>query len=391
MFQTYEVTARPDEGPPRVAKLRDWMAAQGLDAFIVPRADMYQGEYVAPSDARLAWISGFTGSAGFAVITTDRAALFLDGRYTVQGRAQTDADTFEIVNWPATTLSAWLPTALADGATVGLDPWLHTVKEVDALRKLDTLQIIDSANGVDAIWTDRPAPPSAPMSAYPAALAGRDHTAKRTEIAAALVAGDVDAFLTTQPDAVAWLLNIRGADIERTPIAQAFALIHKDTHVDLICDPAKAAPVTAHLGPDIRVVPPEDAPALLARTPGTVGYDAATCPAALPDLMVRAKAMDDPIALPKACKSEAEIAATKTAHLRDAAAMCRFLRWLDEVPAGTTEIDVAKALEGFRRDSNALLDISFESIVGSGPNGAIVHYRVNEETNRALDQDSVLL
>lgn len=392
MFQTFEVTARPAEGPPRVAALRDWMTSRRLDGFLVPRADAWQGENVAPCDERLAWLTGFTGSAGFAVILRDRAAVFTDGRYRLQLRAQADAATFEAVDWPATSLAAWLPGALPDGGRVGFDPMLHTVRERESLAGLPGIEMVQVENGVDAIRRDRPARPAAPMRAWPEALAGRSAADKRAEIARAIGAAGAGAFVTNQPDAVAWLLNVRGADIARTPVAQAFAVIHADATVDLIVEPAKAAPVAGHLGTQVRVHAPDRLLPLLRGLDGPVGFDPAACPVALAEALREGRAMTDPIALPKARKSDAEIAATTEAHLRDGAAMARFLRWLDEErPEDTRETGVVRALEGFRRDTNRLLDISFETIAGAGPNGAIVHYRVNAETDRALDRDGLLL
>ncbi|KIT18012.1 aminopeptidase P family protein [Jannaschia aquimarina] len=389
MFQRFDVTTRPDAAAPRVARLREWMEREGLDAFLVPRADRFQGEYVAPSDERLAWISGFTGSAGFAAILRERAAIFTDGRYTLQVAAQTDPATFETVSWPATKLADWLTEAMPNGGRVGFDPWLHTVTEIEGLSKTDGLEAVECDNGVDAIWTDRPPAPAEPMVVYPRELAGRAHSEKRAEIAEKL--DGADAFLTTQPDAVCWLLNIRGADIPRTPVAHAMALLHSDATVDLICHPGQAETVADHLGPDVRVVAPDRLADLLSDL-GPTGIDPATCPQAIHTLLQDPVRMDDPIALPKARKSPAEIAATREAHLRDATAMVRFLRWIDEErPHDATEIDVVTALEGFRRATNMLRDISFETIAGAGPNGAIVHYRVTTETNRPLGQDTLLL
>ncbi|SFI50248.1 aminopeptidase P family protein [Jannaschia pohangensis] len=392
MFQSFDVSARPDAAAPRVARLRAWMAGEALDAYLVPRADAHQGEYVAPCDERLAYISGFTGSAGFAVILAARAAVFTDGRYKLQVRTQTDPQMFETVNWPSTGLADWLPGALPDGGRVGFDPMLHTERDLAPLRKLTGIELVPVANGVDAIWDDRPPPPVAPMFAYPDDLAGRSAADKRAEIARALTAEGVDSFVTSQPEAIAWLLNIRGNDIPRTPVAQAFAVIHADGQVDLICDPAKAAPVAGHLGAGVRILPTEVLIDHMAGLSGKVGYDEATCAVALVQALGEGVAITNPIALPQARKSAAEIAATREAHLRDGAAMVRFLRWLDrDRTPETTEIDVVRALEGFRRDTNALREISFETISGSGPNGAIVHYRVNTETNRTLDTDTVLL
>lgn len=392
MFQSFDVTARPDAAAPRVARLRNWMAEQDLDAFLIPRADAHQGEYVAPCDDRMAWISGFTGSAGFVVVLRDRAAVFTDGRYTVQVKAQTDPGVFETVNWPATGLADWLPGALPNGGRVGFDPMLHPVKQVEALRSLDGFDFVASENGVDAIWDERPPRPDAAMRPYPEHLAGTSAETKRRDVASALAGLGVEAYVTNLPEAVAWLLNIRGGDIARTPVPQCFAVLHADATVDLICDPTKAAPVAGHLGDAVRVTPPEDMAALLSGLRGRVGFDAGTCPVGLAQLLTDGLPVDDPFALPRALKTAAEIAATTEAHLRDGAAMVRFLRWLDEDRAtDTTEIDVVQALEGFRRETNHLRDISFETIAGSGPNGAIVHYRVNEETNRTLDTDSVIL
>lgn len=392
MFQTFDVTARPEAAAPRVARLRAWMDAQNLNAFLIPRADAHQGEYVAPCDDRMSWISGFTGSAGFVVVLRDRAAVFTDGRYTVQVKAQTDPGVFETVNWPATGLADWLPGALPAGGRVGFDPMLHSVKQMEALAKLSGVDFVASDNGVDAVWDDRPPRPDTPMRPYPERLAGTSAEAKRREVADTLAGRGVRAFVTNLPEAVAWLLNIRGGDIARTPVPQCFAVLHADASVDLICAPGKAAPVADHLGPDVRVTAPGDMAALLSAIDAPVGYDADTCPIALAQMLGDGRAVTDPFALPRALKTDAEIAATTEAHLRDGAAMVRFLRWLDEDRApDTTEIDVVQALEGFRRETNLLRDISFETIAGSGPNGAIVHYRVNQQTNRTLDTDSVIL
>ena len=388
-FQSFDVASRPELAAPRVAALRARMAERGLDAYLVPRADAHQSEYVPPSDARLAWLTGFTGSAGFAVITADRAALFTDGRYTVQVRAQSDGALFDYVDWPATKLAAWLAEHLPEGGRVGFDPWLHTIREVEALGAFD---LAPGDNLVDAIWDDRPPRPAAPVEPYPKDLAGKGDETKRAGIAAAVREAGARAAVLTQPDAICWLLNVRGGDVARTPLVLAHAILHDDGRVDLFSDPAKFA----GLDPDPAVTVRDwdaFAPALAALA-GPVLLDPATAPQAVADALGDAETIHDrdPTALPKARKTEAELAATREAHLRDGAAMARFLRWLDEArPAGATEIDVVVALEGFRRETNALRDVAFETIAGSGPNGAIVHYRVDEATNRALDRDGVLL
>ncbi|WP_226779228.1 aminopeptidase P family protein [Oceaniglobus trochenteri] len=401
MFQTFEVSTSPEQGPGRLALVRAAMADAGLDAFLVPRADAHQGEYVAPRDARLAWLTGFTGSAGFCAVLADEAGVFIDGRYRVQVRSQV-ADVFTPVNWPTTTLGPWLAQRLPEGAQVGFDPWLHTAGEIETLRAAAPgLAFLPTDNLVDAVWQDQPAPPSGPAEAWPEALAGRSATEKCGDMADELRAAGQRACVLTLPDSICWLLNIRGSDIERNPVVHAFAILHDDGRVDLFCDPAKLNALARHLGDGVAVHPAGGLDDALAALTGPVRVDKATAPFAVPARLEGAGVElcfdADPCILAKARKSDAEIAGTRAAHLRDGAAMCRFLAWLDtaadRVTAGetVTEIDVVRALEGFRRDINQLRDISFETIAGSGPNGAIVHYRVNEDSNRALAPDELLL
>ena len=396
MFQTFDATTRPEDGPPRIAALREAMATAGVDAVLVPRADAHQGEYVADADARLAWLTGFTGSAGQAAVTAERAALFVDGRYTQQAPAQVPTDLVEVHQIPKAKLSRWLADALPEGATVAYDPWLHTVGEVGRLEKAlaPKIALVPRDNLIDGIRTDRPARPAAPIAVYPDDLAGESHAAKRARLAEDLrAAGDHHAVLTL-PDSICWLLNIRGGDIPRIPIVHAFAILHPDASVDLFTDAPADDAVRAHLGEAVTLHPyGAVADHLSAMTGAAIRLDPDSAPKALAlaagDAMVEGP---DPCVLPKARKSEAELAATRAAHRRDAVAMVEFLAWLDATaPGDLTEIDVVRALEGFRRQSNALRDISFETIAGAGPNGAIVHYRVNTRTNRALAPGELLL
>ncbi|ETX28233.1 aminopeptidase P family protein [Roseivivax isoporae] len=393
-FQTFEITARPEQGPPRLARLRAEMARAGLDGFLVPRADMYQGEYVAPRDDRLAWLTGFTGSAGHCVALADRAGVFVDGRYRVQVRAQVASD-FTPVDWPETSLGSWIAAALPEGGQVGFDPWLVTV---EGLRRLEEsaapVRFARTDNLVDRIWEDQPAPPMGALSAQPADLAGRDHGQKIAEMADAL--GDAAACVLTQPDSIAWLLNVRGSDIPRNPVPHALAVLHADARVTLFVAPGKLAGLGEHLGPGIAVAAPEDFAPALAALAGPVRIDPATCPVAVADILAGAGAdlreAPDPCLLPKARKTEAEIAGARDAHLRDGAAMVRFLAWLDAQPPGSlTEIDVVTRLEAERRRTNALRDISFDTIAGTGPHGAVVHYRVTRETNARIEEGHLLL
>lgn len=401
MFQNFDDTADRSRGPERLAALRRQMAAEGLDGFLVPRADAHQGEYVAPHDERLAWLTGFTGSAGFCVALADRAAVFIDGRYKVQVKDQVDPGSFTPVAWPETRLHDWLRKALPEGGVVGFDPWLHTFEQIDALVKgLDgsSIALAETTNLVDRIWETQPAPPAGRITPHPETLAGEPAHRKRTRIAGTLVDDGHSAAVLTLPDSIAWLLNIRGADVPRTPIPHAFAILHDDARVTLFVAPEKCDDeLRAHLGPSVTLRPPEAfGPALRSLT-GTVRVDSATAPywvtAELNEADIAFEWGDDPCILPKACKTEAEIAGTTEAHLRDGAAVVEFLAWLDAtLPHGRlTEIDVVTELELSRRATDRLRDISFDTIAGSGPNGAIVHYRVTRRTNREISNGDLLL
>ena len=394
MFQMFEAQSSPTQGPPRLAALRSAMAQRGFDAFLVPRADAHQGEYVAPRDARLEWLTGFSGSAGFCAVLADVAGVFIDGRYRVQVRAQV-ADVYTPVHWPETQLADWLKDQLPKGGTLAYDPWLHTVSEIAGLRdSLTGFELIATDNLVDAIWDDQPAPPDAAFTAHALEHAGETHDAKRARLAAKL---DESAAVLTLPDSIAWLLNIRGTDIARNPVPQAFAILHDSGKVDLFAGAGKADDIRDHLGPDVSVHDIGNFVAALMQLQGKVLIDKRSCPDRVATVL-RAAGCDvvtgqDPCILPKARKNSTEIAGAKAAHARDAVAMVRFLAWLDAAApkGGLTEIDVVKALEGFRMQTNALRDISFETICGAGPHGAIVHYRVSEETNRPVNQGELLL
>ncbi|MBD3678984.1 MAG: aminopeptidase P family protein [Rhodobacteraceae bacterium] len=396
MFQSFTVSSRPEQGPPRLEALRAEMAKEELDGFLVPRADAHQGEYVADCDARLEWLTGFTGSAGFCAVLADRAGVFVDGRYRVQVKEQVDTGAFTPVNWPEVKLGPWLAEALPDGGRVGFDPWLHTAGEIETLRTaVAGIEVVPCPNLVDRVWTDRPGRPAAPVVKHPTELAGKGDETKRAEIAQLLVEAGQAAVVLTLPDSLCWLLNIRGADIPRIPVVQAFAILRADGRMEIFSDPAKFEGLGPD--PDIEVLAWEAFPARLAALDGPVRVDKATAPLAVSRILeesgVEVAWGQDPCLLPKARKTKAEIAGAAAAHLRDGAAMVEFLAWLDaEAPrGGLTEIEVVKKLEEFRRATNALRDISFETICGAGPNGAIVHYRVTEESNRPVRPGEVLL
>jgi Xaa-Pro aminopeptidase len=401
MFQSFESHASPDQGPPRLQALREKLGAMGLQGFIVPRADVHQGEYVAARDERLQWLTGFTGSAGFCIVLPDVAGVFIDGRYRTQVKAQVAPGSFTPVPWPEVKPGDWVKEKLAAGV-VGFDPWLHTAEEVERLQKaLEGTGVTISAvseNPVDAIWSGQPAAPVGKAFVHPEDLAGESHAAKRARLAEGLRKAGQTAAVVTLPDSLCWLLNLRGADVPKNPVLHGFVVLHADGRAEVFVDPAKLDDaVRAHLGGEVLVHPVEGFAAALRGLKGPVRVDKATAPLAVSDILrsagVEVAWGDDPCRLPKACKNSAEIAATREAHLRDGAAMVEFLYWLDETlpQGGQTEISVVQALEGFRRATNALHDISFDTICGAGPNGAIMHYRVTEETNRPVRQDELLL
>lgn len=400
MFQKFEVTSTPDTGPARLTALRAEITKHGLDGFLVPRADRFQGEYVAPCDDRLAWLTSFTGSAGFACILAEEAGIFIDGRYRLQVRDQV-ADVYTPVHWPEVELSDWLAERATTIDEIAFDPWLHTVAQIKALTKAlakTGITLRPSDNLIDRIWQDRPPPPAASFSNHPVDLAGESSVSKLERLAETLRDSGQRAAFIAAPDSVAWLLNLRGADIPRNPVPHAMALLKDSGDVILFCDPDQAEGI--ELDDGVTVVAEDQMQATLSAIDLPVRIDADRTPYAIKQILIAAQSDpaqiiydQDPCVLPKAQKNAVEIAGAREAHLRDGAAMARFLAWLDrEAPTGhLSEIDVVKALETFRRDTNALLDISFETISGSGPNGAIVHYRVSETSNRAVKSGELLL
>ena len=400
MFQTFDSAANPDQGPARLAALRVAMAADGLAGFMVPRADAHQGEYVAARDERLQWLTGFTGSAGFAVVLTHVAGVFIDGRYRTQVKGQVDLGHFTPVPWPEVKPADWLKEALSEGV-IGFDPWLHTAGEIEAIEaglEGSGLSLRPVGNLVDRIWADQPAAPLGLAFVHPDALAGESAEAKRERLASGLREAGQTAAVITLPDSICWLLNIRGADVPRNPILHGFAILHDDARVSLFVEAAKISDaVRAHLGAHVTLRPVQALVPALRTLQGPVRVDRTTAPLAikleLDEGAIEVAWGDDPCRLPKACKNAGEINGMREAHLRDGAAMVEFLCWLDaQLPqGGLTEIDVVKALEGFRRATNTLHDISFDTICGAGPNGAIMHYRVTHDSNRRIEQNSLLL
>lgn len=404
-FQTFE---DPEGGvalTARLATLRAELARQKLTGFVVPRADAQQNEYVAPSEERLAWLTGFTGSAGSAIVLQHHAAVFVDGRYTLQAATQVDAKAWSIEPLVDPSPESWLAKHLAAGDRLGFDPWLHTSAAAERLAatcsKVGAELIAIEHNPIDAIWHERPTPPLGPVTIHAATFAGESAADKLERIRVEIARLGVDAVVLSDSHAVAWTFNIRGADVSHTPLPLSYALVAKEGRPTIFIDPRKLSnSVRDHLEQHADV---ETADALtekltaLAQRGATIGVDGATAADALSRLITTAggKAVrgSDPVSLLKAVKNSVEIAGTRTAHQRDAVALVRFLAWIDrEAPHGKlTEIDTVEALETFRRETGALKDVSFPTIAGTGPNGAIVHYRVTRKSNRRIAPGDLLL
>ena len=386
----------------RLSQLRAELARRGVDGFLVPRTDEYQGEYVPASAQRLAWLTGFTGSAGLAIALKEKAAIFVDGRYTLQATAEVDGRFFEHRHISDQPAGPWIEGNLKPGESLAYDPRLHTLGEVGRYRAAaekagGRLVPLDS-NAVDAVWIDRPAPPTAPVVPQDIRFAGESAVAKRARIAAGLAELGADAAVLTAPDSIAWLLNIRGGDVPHTPLPLSFAVLHRDESVDLFIDRRKLTPeLPAHLGNAVRVADPDGFGVFLehlAAEKKRVLADPALSAAWVFDRLGEAAIhAADPCQLPKSCKNATELDGTREAHRRDGAALTSFLAWLAREVGSRKlrEIDVSDRLAAFRRPGTNFRDLSFPTISGAGPNGAIVHYHASKATERMLEPGSFYL
>jgi Xaa-Pro aminopeptidase len=383
----------------RLTALRGELAGRGLAGFIVPRADEHLGEYVPAAAERLAWLTGFTGSAGLAVVLAARAAVFTDGRYVLQLAAQTDASLWERRHITEEPPQTWLAANAPLGARIGYDPLLIAEEGLARFTEAGLTMVATGENPIDAVWTDRPAPPLAPARPHMLRYAGKPAAEKREEIAAILRTAKQDAAVISDPGSIAWLLNIRGQDVPFTPFALGFALAHADGRCELFMDAAKLPAETREwLGNGVAVAGRNALPGALAGLTGKrVRVDPAGSPVWFAQALRKAGATvaagPDPCLLPKACKNETERQGARAAHARDAVAICRFLRWLDKVgPTGAaTEISAAEKLLALRGELEDFRGESFPAISGAGEHGAIIHYRVTEASNRALHPNEVYL
>src|SRR5262245_24547288 len=402
-FQTFDDSSERTQSAARVAELRAEVKRRGLDGFVVPRADRQQNEYLPASEERLAWLTGFTGSAGTAVILNDRAALFVDGRYTVQANTQVDSKVFSIEHLVEYPPEQWLEQNLKKNARLGYDPWLHTSEQAERLRKAcagaGAELVATDGNPIDALWRDRPAPPAGAVTLREIKLAGETAPDKLKRVRAELKKLRSDALLVSDPQNVAWVFNIRGADVTHTPLALAFAMIPQEGRPALYVETAKLTNAVRNALEEFTDVrgPDDLARDLDKFKDQIVRLDQASASDAFTRMVIdhggKPQRGADPIASLKATKNHAEIVGSRAAHKRDGAAMARFLAWFDkEVSSGKlTEIDAVAALESFRRDTGALKDISFPTIAGAGPNGAIVHYRVTRASNRRIAWNELFL
>jgi Xaa-Pro aminopeptidase len=404
-FQTFE---EPESGVALTARLglfREELARRKLTGFVVPRADQQQNEYVAPSEERLAWLTGFTGSAGLAIVLTREAAVFVDGRYTLQAGKQVDRKAWQVEPLVEPPPEHWLAKHLAAGDRLGFDPWLHTSSAAERLAaacaKAGAELIPVESNPIDSIWHERPQPPLGPVSVHGTQFSGEVEAEKLKRIRLEINKLGVDALVLSDSHAVAWTFNIRGADVSHTPLPLSYALVPREGRPTIFIDHRKLSNSSRdHLEQSGDVVEPDALTAKLtelAKGGAAIALDNATAADALSRLITGAGGKpvrgSDPVSLLKAVKNITEIEGTRTAHQRDAVALTRFLAWVDrEAPSGgLTEIDTVEALETFRRQTCALKDVSFPTIAGTGPNGAIVHYRVTRKSNRRISPGDLLL
>ena len=400
MFQDFTDSSNPQQAVAHIAQLRDSLRAAQLDGFIIPREDEYQGEYVPACNERLKWATGFGGSAGLAIILEKEAALFVDGRYTLQAGSQIDTSVIEVVHSAEQRPSDWLKQRQLTDAKIAIDPRLHSLSAFRnfkaAVSQVGGSLVELATNPIDSLWQNRPAHPLGEISVQPADLAGTLIADKVRDLRGKLEAAGADRLIIAQPENIAWLLNIRGQDVPHTPFALSYAILHQSGEILWYIDSARLNDtVKAHIADVVTVVPPDNLETdLRSMAADAMMFDPTTTPAWFASVLAgKLIEVDDPIALPKARKNKAEIEGAEAAHLLDGVALCKFLYWISRTSPeqNISEIDAVQKLEAFRAASGQLLDISFDTIAGSGPHGAIVHYRVTETSNRHLQAGDLFL
>ena len=389
----------------RVHALRIKLSREGLTGFIIPHSDEFQNEYLPACAERLAWLTGFSGSAGTAVVLQDRAAIFVDGRYVLQVRNQVDLDVFSPQYLSEVSLSEWLISVLKFGDVLGYDPWLHTPQDLKPIREvcksLNVGLIPCPKNPLDCIWTDRPPAPAALVVPHIIQYAGQSSEEKRRDLAGKLKDVHADMALLAAPDSIAWLFNIRGGDVSHTPLVLSFACLQNDESAILFIDHKKVSPeLRKHLGPLVSISPLAEFASIL-KDIGKNGVRVLCDPKRTASWIVETLIAEgaevvngeDPCVLPKACKNSIEIEGIREAHKRDGAAVCEFLAWLGQefLSGYVTEIDAQNYLDWCRQQQALWKDQSFPTISAVGPNGAIVHYRSTEQSNRLISPDSLYL
>ena len=387
----------------RLARVRAALKALGLDGFVVPISDEHMSEYVGNYAQRMAWLTGFGGSAGTAAVLPTKAAVFVDGRYTVQVRDQVDGSLFDYVGVPQSSIAEWLGSHVSAGQKIGFDPWLHGIDWARSLGRALTAKGVQlvavDKNPLDAAWDDQPEPSAAPVAVHDVALAGQSAVEKREVIADWLKANGLDTTVMTALDSIAWTFNIRGTDVSHTPVGLAFAMLHSDATADLFIAPEKVTDaVRAHLGNSVRIHDRDAFEAALADCKDKkVAVDPDRAVAAIFTALEAAGAKierhRDPAVLPKAIKNDVELGGTRAAHVRDGVAVARFLQWMEDIApqGGLDELGAAAKLRAFREESGSLIDLSFDTISAAGPNGALPHYKVDETTNRAIETGTLYL
>ena len=389
----------------RFSAMRDELARQNLSGFIVPHADEFQNEYTPDCAERLGWLTGFSGSAGTAIILENQGAIFVDGRYVLQVKAEVHPDCFVSYHSAETSASEWLETSLKPGLKLGYDPWLHTPHEVERLRticeQVQSQLVACNSNPVDAVWSDRPAAPLTPMIVHSLQFTGKDSSQKRSELAVKLKEERLDAVVITAPDSLAWLLNVRGRDVAYTPLSLCMGIMHCDESIKIFIDRQKLTPqIMDHFGSTVSTFTPDSFDAELDNLgcqQSRVLCDPKRSAFWITDRLTQSGAKvvygDDPCVLPKAIKNKIEIQGARNAHQRDGVALCEFFSWLarESQNGKITELEAAEYLEMCRRKNDLWQDLSFPTISGAGANGAIVHYRSIPETNASLEQGTLYL